>query len=197
VTSPLYALPTSDLLCYEKDLDQARELMATAGESDGFTMNTIVANAEPPTALSEAQSIQSQLAEIGITVEIESMELSVYVDRWLNGEFDSAVALNSGFPDPYQTYVRYWMENSQFRNTAGYGDDTLNDLMQQARAESDIAARTEIFNALERHLTEVAPWVWLYTGNFYVAYQPYVSGYVGYPTGSLIALAQVSLERPA
>jgi peptide/nickel transport system substrate-binding protein len=197
VTSPAYALPLSDLFCYSKDLDKANELMAAAGESDGFTLKMIVANAEPPTALSEAQSIQAQLAEIGITVEIESMELGAYVDRWLAGDFESAVALNSGFPDPYQTYVRYWMENSQFRNVAGYYNEELDSLMQQGRAESDPAARTEIFNQLQLQLTEDAPWIWLYTGNSYVAYQSNITGFVGYPTGALYSLAKVTVDRSA
>lgn len=197
VTSPAYALPNDELFCYTKDLDKARELMAAAGEEDGFTLPMIAANAEPPTALNEAQSIQAQLAEIGITVEIESMELQAYVDRWLAGDFASAVALNSGFPDPYQTYVRYWMENSQFRNVAGYFDQALNDLMAQGRAESDPDARHAIFADLQRRLTEEAPWIWLYTGYSYTAQQSYVSGYVGFPTGSLISLAEVSVDRSA
>lgn len=197
VTSPAYALPNDELFCYTKDLDRARELMAQAGLEDGFTLPMMAANAEPPTALSEAQSIQSQLAEINITVEIESLELGVYVDRWLAADFDSAVALNSGFADPYQTYNRYWTDNGNFVEVAGYHDQELNDLMAQGRAESDPAARFEIFADFQRKITEASPWIWLYTGYNYAALQPYVSGFVGYPNGSLISLAEVSIDRPA
>ena len=197
MTAPACEVPTDELFCYSKDLDKARELMAAAGMEDGFTLPMIVANAEPPTALSEAQSIQAQLAEINITVEIESMELSVYVDRWLAGDFASAIALNGGRTDPYSTYVRYWTANGNFVNVAGYGDEELDSLMQQGRVETDPAARYDIFKELSLQLTEKNPWIWLYTGNAYTAQQPYVSGYVGYPTGSLISLAQVSIERPA
>jgi len=103
LTIPAYQVDTSGFFCYQKDLDRARELMAGV---EPFTIKAIVANAEPPTALSEAQSIQAQLAEIGITLEIEPLELSVYVDRWLAGDFDSAIALNGGRPDPYTMYAR-------------------------------------------------------------------------------------------
>ena len=197
VTSPAFALPNDELYCYTKDLDRARELMAQAGMEEGFTLPMMAANAEPPTALNEAQSIQAQLAEINITVEIESLELQTYVDRWLAGDFDSAVALNSGFADPYQTYVRYWTDGANFAGVAGYADQALNDLMAQARAESDPAVRHDIFADFQRQITEAAPWIWLYTGYGYTAQQPYVSGYVGYPTGSLISLAEVSIDRPA
>jgi peptide/nickel transport system substrate-binding protein len=199
VTGPLtmaaYALDPSELFCYEKDLDRARELMAEAGYEDGFTLNVIAANAEPPTALSEAQSIQAQLAEINIAVEIESLELSVYVDRWLAGDFEAAVALNGGRPDPYTMYARYWQSTGNLNNVAGYIDETLDELMEAGRTEVDPEARYEIFAQFQRHLAEMAPWVWLYAGYEYTAQQQYVEGFVPSPTDSIISLAQVRLNR--
>jgi peptide/nickel transport system substrate-binding protein len=180
--------------CYQKDLDKARELLAQAGESDGFSIKVIAATAEPPTALSEAQSIQAQLAEIGITVEIESLELSVYVDRWLAGDFDAAVALNGGRPDPYTMYARYWTKAGNLQVVANYIDDTLDELMAQGRAETDPQKRYDIFAEFQKHLVEVAPWIWLYNDFEYTAQQPYVTGFVPMPTDSLYSFAQVKLE---
>jgi len=195
LTMPAFALPTSELFCYEKDLDKARELLASVGLEDGFTLPVIVANAEPPTALSEAQSIQAQLAEINIAVEIEALELSVYVDRWLNADFTACVALNGGRTDPYTMYARYWQYGARFEQVAGYVDDELDSLMKQAQAETDPEARLEIFHELERQLTEKAPWIWLYNGFKYTAYQPYVKGWEPIDNDSLYFLHEVSLER--
>lgn len=195
LTIPAYQLPTSEYFCYEKDVEKAKELMAQAGMTDGFTLKVIAANAEPPTALSEAQSIQAQLAEIGITVEIESLELSVYVDRWLAADFDAAVALNGGRPDPYTMYARYWTKAGNLNTVAGYIDDTLDELMAQGRAETDPQKRFEIFAEFQKHLVEMAPWVWLYNGYEYTAQQPYVKDFVPMPTDSLISFAQVKLEK--
>ena len=197
LTQPAFQIPNDQLFCYSRDLDKAKQLMADAGMSDGFTLKMIAANAEPPVALSEAQNIQAQLADINITVEIESLELNVYVDRWLNADFDSAVALNGSGPDPYTTYNRYWLKDGRFAKTAGYGDDTLQSLMEQGRAETDPAKRLDIFTQLQQHLAEVSPWIWLYRGYDYTAQQPYVSGFVPYPTDSLISLAKVTMDRPA
>lgn len=195
LTIPLYQVDTSELFCYQKDIDRAKELMAQAGLEDGFTLNVIVANAEPPTALSEAQNIQEQLAEINITVEIEALELSVYVDRWLAGDFMAAVALNGGRPDPYTMYARYWIKDAQFANTAGYIDDTLDALMKQGQVETDTAARYDVFAQFQQHITEMAPWIWLYTGYLYTGQQNYVTGYVPNPTGSIFALSQVQMNK--
>ena len=195
LTMPAYALPVEDLFCYEQDLDRARELMEAAGMADGFDLTIMAANAEPPTALTEAQTIQAQLAEININVEIEPLELGVYVDKWLAGDFAGAVALNSGFADPYTMYSRYWQNEAQFQNTAGYLDDTLDDLMKRGQVETDIEARREIFNEFQLHLAETSPWIWLYSGFVYTAQQPYVEGFVPDPNGFFYGLSQITLNR--
>jgi peptide/nickel transport system substrate-binding protein len=194
LTIPAYAVPLDEYFCYTKDLAKAQELMAASGV-EPFTITVIAASAEPPTALSEAQSIQAQLAEIGITVEIEPLELSVYVDRWLKGDFDAAVALNGGRVDPYPMYARYWTKTGNLQIVANYIDDTLDTLMQQGRAEPDPAARYEIFAEFQKHLVEMAPWIWLYNGYEYTAQQPYVTGFEPNPTDSLYSLAWTRLDR--
>jgi len=82
MTQPSFDGTASSLFCYTPRPRQAKALMATAGMSAGFTLKMIAANSEPPTALSEAQNIQAQLADINITVEIESLELNV---TWIAG----------------------------------------------------------------------------------------------------------------
>lgn len=194
LTIPAYQVAASEFFCYEKDLARAQELMAQAGV-EPFTLKVIVASAEPPTALSEAQSIQAQLAEIGITLEIEPLELSVYVDRWLAGDFDAAVALNGGRPDPYTMYVRYWTSTGNLQKVANYIDETLDELMAAGRAEPSFEGRLAIFTQFQQHLTEVSPWIWLYNGFEYTAQQSYVSGFTPNPNDSLYSFAQVQLNR--
>ena len=195
VTGPLtmasFALPPEDLFCYEKDLEKARELMAQAGMEDGFTLPVIAANAEPPVATANAQSIQAQLAEINITVEIEPLEFGNYVDRWLAADFTAAIALNGGRIDPYTMYSRYWQVDARFQDTAGYIDDTLDELMKAGRVETDPDTRFEIFRDLQTHLAETSPWVWLYAGFTYTAHQSNVSGWTPSANDSLYYLSSV------
>jgi len=114
LTMPAFARDPSTLFCYEQDVEKAKALMAEAGV-DGFTAKVIAATGEPPTAAAEAQVIQSQLAEIGIKLDIKMMELNVYVDAWLKGDFDMAIALNGGRADPYTMYNRYWTKAGNLR----------------------------------------------------------------------------------
>jgi peptide/nickel transport system substrate-binding protein len=192
LTIPAYASDPATLFCYHPDLARAKQLMAQAGYPDGFTATVIGANGEPPTAAADAQVLQSQLARIGVKLNIQMMELNVYVDRWLKGDFDMAVAENGGRADPYTMYNRYWTKAGNLQKVSNYTDDTLDSLLQQGRAETDPAKRHDIFARFEAHLAEVSPWIWLYTANTYTAQLPTVTGFVPTPTGSLFGLSRVS-----
>lgn len=193
LTMPAFATDPSELFCYTQDLDKAKALMEEAGYADGFSAKVMAATGEPPTAAAEAQVIQSQLAEIGIDLDIEMMELNVYIDRWLKGDFDMAVALNGGRTDPYTMYNRYWTKDGNLNHVAHYIDDELDTLMNEGRVETDPANRKEIFAEFSKHITEVSPWVWLYTGYSYTASTDKVKGFEATPTGSLFGLTAVTI----
>lgn len=194
LTMPGYTSDASTLFCYKKDIAKAKKLMADAGFANGFSATVIAANGEPATAAAEAQVIQSQLAEIGVKLDIKMMELNVYVDAWLKGDFDMAVALNGGRADPYSMYNRYWTKTGNLQKVANYIDDTLDSLMQKGRVETDPAKRKAIFAEFEKHLVEVSPWVWMYTSYSYTAQQKTVSGFEPTPEGSLFGLSKVTLK---
>ena len=194
LTIPLYRTDPSQLFCYKRDVAKAKKLLADAGQPDGFSAEVIVASGEPATAAAEAQVIQSQLAEIGVKLNIKVMELNVYVDRWLKGDFDMAVAINGGSADPYTMYNRYFTKTGNLQKVANYIDDTLDSLMQKGRVETNPANRKEIFAAFEKHLAEMSPWIWLYTSYVYTAEQKTVDGFEPTPTGSLFGLTRVSLK---
>lgn len=193
LTMPAFAQDPANLFCYEQDIEKAKALMAESG-ADGFTAKVIAATGEPPVAASEAQVLQAQLTEIGIKLEIEMMELNVYVDAWLAGDFDMAVAQNGGRPDPYPMYNRYFTKEGNLVKVSNFVDDELDSLMKQGQAETDPAKRVEIFQAFESRLAEQSPWLWLSTGYSYTAQTKAVSGFEPSPTGTLFGLTKVSVE---
>lgn len=194
LTMPAYAVDPSTLFCYEQDIEKAKALMAESGV-DGFTAKVIAATGEPPVASAEAQVLQSQLAEIGVKLEIELMELSVYVDRWLAGDFDMAVAQNGGRADPYPMYNRYFTKDGNLQKVSNFSDDEIDSLLQQGRVETDLAKRKEIFAKFEHRITELAPWVWLSTSNTYTAQLKTLSGFEPSATGTLFGLTKVTLGQ--
>lgn len=194
-TSPAYESdPYAGLPCEGQDLDLAQDLMTEAGHEDGFSLETIVITGEYETAISEAQSLQSQLGEIGVELELEQLETNVYVDRWLEADFEAAVALNGGRPDPHQMYARYFMSDGNLNDVATYSDPELDELFAQGRAETDEAARAEIYEQISQHLLDASPWAWVFTGYEYRVLQPGVEGFTNSPTGSLKSLRSVSVD---
>ena len=91
-------------------------------------------------------------------------------------------------------YNRYWTKTGNLQKVANYIDDDLDTQMNAARVETDPAKRKAIFAAFEKHITEVSPWIWLYTPVTYVAERSNVQGFVPTPTGTLFGLSAVTLK---
>lgn len=194
-TSPFYQAPLDDLFCYQKDIAKAKQLLADAGLSTGITFKIMAAADEPPTAVNEAQSIQAQLKEIGIETEIETLELGVYVDRWLKTDFDAVVALNGGNPDPDIMFYRYWHSTGNLNKVAAYNSSDLDALLDEGKVTLDPEQRKGVYMQVQKVLAEESPWVWLYVGYEYRIMQSYVKDFTPMPNGSMQYLNSVWLNK--
>lgn len=193
ITSPAYKSDPESRPCPERDLDKAAEYLDEAGKSGGVTINAIVSQGEYATSVNEAQSLKAQLAEADITLEIEVLESGAYVDRWIAADFDAAVALNGGRPDPDGMYGRYFTSTGNLNAVAGYSSPELDELFAEGRQSSDQAEREEIYTQVSDHLEENAAWIWLFTSYSYTATASTVEGFTPMPNGSLQYLRTTSL----
>lgn len=194
-TIPAFASdPYAGLPCDGHDPELAQQMLDDAGVETPITLNTIVMTGGYATAVNEAQSLQSQLNAIGVELELEQLESNVYVDRWLAGDFDAAVALNGGRPDPHLMYVRYFTSDGNLNEVAQYSSDELDQLFAEGKAETDDGARAAIYDQISTQLLEASPWAWVFNGHEYRLVQPEVSGFTPNPTGSLKSLRSVSLD---
>ncbi|HIY00626.1 MAG TPA: ABC transporter substrate-binding protein [Candidatus Blautia faecipullorum] len=71
---------------YGYDLEKAKELMAQSEYPDGFTTKLYASNENTALYTSIGVAVQSQLAEIGIEVEIELLEPAVWVETFMNAQ---------------------------------------------------------------------------------------------------------------
>src|SRR5712692_8455547 len=102
-----YALPTSQYPLYTRDVAKAKQLLQQANVGPiEFTMLT--QTTEPTYAKDIAQLVQAELAEIGVKMNIQTLEFTQWVDRWLKADFDMAPGLNGGGPDPDFYIFRYF-----------------------------------------------------------------------------------------
>lgn len=141
---------------YEYDLDQARQLLADAGYADGFSFRVITS--EMDGYRRSYESIQNQLAQIGVDMQIEVVDhssmhsqiredvnpLIVYIawrpnaDVYLNRFFHSdSIVVTGAAPD------------TNFSHYAA-----IDDLIEQARGETDPAAQEELWKQAQIQLME-------------------------------------------
>jgi peptide/nickel transport system substrate-binding protein len=189
-----YALPTSQYPLYTRDVAKAKQLLQEAGVGPvSFTMLT--QTTEPAYAKDIAQLVQAQLAEAGITMKIETLEFTQWVDRWLKADFDMAPGLNGGGPDPDFYLFRYFTDDGNLNFVTSYKNPISSDAIKQARATTDVAKRKDLYATAQKELVNGVPFVWLYVGRDYVATLPTTKGFTHLPTGSIIYLRQAWLDK--
>jgi peptide/nickel transport system substrate-binding protein len=182
ITSPAYLSDPSARPCPEKDVERAKQYLADAGYPDGgIQIGTIVSQGEYATSVAEAQSLQAQLAEVGIDLQIEAMEIGTYVDRWLAPDFDTAVALNGGRPDPDVMYGRYFPSTGNLNQIASYNSPELDELFARGKATSDPAERQQIYDEISRVLEDNAVWLWMFSSYNYAATTEDVTNFTPMP----------------
>jgi peptide/nickel transport system substrate-binding protein len=200
VTGPIapaltnYALPTSQYPLYTRDVAKAKQLLTEANVGPiSFTMLT--QTTEPVYAKDIAQLVQAQLAEIGVTMKIETLEFTQWVERWLKADFDMAPGLNGGGPDPDFYIFRYFTDDGNLNFVTSYKNPISSDAIKAGRATTDVAKRKELYTTAQKELVNGVPFIWLYVGRDYNAMLPTTKGFIHLPTGSVIYLRQTWLDK--
>ncbi len=191
---PFYALPVTEYPLYRRDVARARQLLQEAGVGP-VELTMLTQTTEPVYAKDIAQIVQQQLGEAGIKLNIELLEFGQWVQRWLKADFELAPGLNSGQPDPDFYLFRYFTGDGNLSFVHSYRNEAASDAIKRARTLLDPARRRELYAVAQRELVNGVPFVWLYVGRDYVAFQNTTRGFVHLPTGSVVYLRQTWLDR--
>ncbi|MGW0788125.1 ABC transporter substrate-binding protein [Streptomyces sp. NPDC002911] len=150
------------------DVTKAKKLLAEAGYAKGFSFTLDTPNYDPhPTA---ATFIRSQLAKVGITVEINT----ITPDEWY-----TKVYKNHDFTATLQEHVNdrdlVWYGNPDFY--WGYDNPQVTKWVEQAEEASSTAEQAELLKEVNRKTAEDAASDWLYLYPQIVVANNQVSGY--------------------
>jgi ABC-type transport system substrate-binding protein len=136
------------------DLDQARELLADAGLADGLSIRGLTYTGTAQTRLMEV--MQAQLAEIGIDMSVETMEVGSATSRFFEDlGYDMYCAGWSGRPDPSQTANSLFAPDA-FYNAGKYESPGMAEALEEAGATLGQDARAEAFSEVVRLTQEDA-----------------------------------------
>lgn len=194
ITSPQYRSDPDAQPCPDQDLAKAKQYLAKAGRPNGFSLELMTSQGLYSTAVDEAQNIQAQLGKVGIKVDVETLDSNAYVDRWLAGDFDAAIALNGGSSDPNTMYARYFTSKGSFNKVAGYSSPTLDRLFAQGVATTDTSARKPVYDKISQELVDNAAWVWLFTPKDYIVASKDVHGLEHRTDASIATLWKASVS---
>ena len=200
VTGPIapaltqFALPVSQYPSYTRDVSKAKQLLQDANVGPiEFTMLT--ETSEPAYAKDIAQLVQQQLAEVDIKMNIELLDFQQWVDRWLKADFDMAPGLNGGQADPDYYVFRYFTVDGNLNFVTSWKNQTVSDAIKQARTTNDATRRKSLYQTVQTGLVDGSPFIWLYVGRDYIAYQTTTKDFVHIPTGNIAYLRQTWLNK--
>ena len=128
-----------------------------------------------------AAVIQQQLAEVGITVELEPIEwASWYTDVYQGREFESTLV---GFDTSVLTasgMLQRWTSNAD-KNMINYSNADYDAAFAAAQASQDDAEQTELYKQCLEILSDTAANVYIQDLAEYVVIHPSLEGYEFYP----------------
>jgi len=179
VLSPLITPGTSpDIPWYEYDPEAAKALLAEAGYADGLEVTLSyrnVARTYMPLPDKVAQEVQGQLAEIGVTVKINQMESTAFLDSVTSGkEGLYLLGGNMDYPDPADTF------NYNFGNPTkvsfGTVDQALYDEVIAAARLSDPDQRQAHYQVANQMIKDTIPLIPLAHGTSATVFRTNVEG---------------------
>ncbi|MDR1885121.1 MAG: ABC transporter substrate-binding protein [Synergistaceae bacterium] len=162
---------------YERDVERAKQLMAEAGYGDGFEVDGYIRseqmNGTPGRTL---LAIQSQLREIGISINIVQVDAASWSDIRRSGKIPLYIGTwYTDFPDP-DGFINSYLYSSNARTLSNnYNSPEFDKLLDDARSTSDSAKREDLYKKADRLASRVDfAVVPLFHENMFYLCKPYV-----------------------
>lgn len=168
------------------DVAAAKEELSKSAFPDGFSTKLLVASGNS-TRAQEAQIIQAAGQAIGIKIEIESIELAAFRERFF--AYDFAAMLNSGQADSPEanSIIAFQTDPEGFSKSywTHYTNDEVTKLLYEGQKTADGDARAEIYSKLLQTLADEVPYIPLYYPDVLKGARSSADGLVVLPNGSI------------
>ncbi|MBF6605646.1 MAG: hypothetical protein IVW53_08715 [Chloroflexi bacterium] len=137
------------------DLVKAKAQLAAAGITTPFTIKYL-GLPQYPELLKTGEVVRDQLKAIGINLTIEQVDVSVWFDRFTKGNYEITSAYQERTIDPDNFYAIVLRTGGSI-NTTFYSNPQLDQLIDQARSQTDVAKRKDLYVAIRQIVFEDAP----------------------------------------
>lgn len=177
----------------EYNPEKAKELLEEAGYADGFDLNLITFNAartHTPEPSKTGEAIQAYLAEVGIRVEVQILEIATLLTQCKNAQCDLYL---TGFQpliaDPWTIiYTQFDSRRTELgaaNNYAFYRNPELDALNDLADLSTDDEERAEIYRQAQEIIYRDMVRVDIADGNVILGLRQEVKGFTTSPIATL------------
>jgi len=169
------------------DVAKAKAELAQSSKPGGFTTTLLIASGNPnQTAI--AQVLQSELKDIGITMEIKQLDPTANKQARLASDFDMAIsAWTMDIPDPDE-WTSFAVDPDGGAKSAftSYDNPAVIAVNKQAQKETDSGKRQELYSQLQQQTSQDAFLAYLYYSPYVYATTDAVKGFHVTPLGNYL-----------
>jgi peptide/nickel transport system substrate-binding protein len=159
------------------DLEEAQRLVQEYEDETGQPLEFTYTTTNGQATVEQAQLLQEQAEEAGMTVEIVTEDQSTLIDRAIEGNFQAQGWRNHPGGDPDLQY-NWWKTDSPV-NFGKFEDPEIDRLLDEGRTTADTDERQQIYEDLNRRFAEQVHNVWLWYTPWTVATAPEIHGVPG------------------
>ncbi len=177
--SPYYA---QDVKPPARDVAKAKELLKQSGVKLPVTFTMMTPTNSDSMQLAEV--LQAMSGEAGFDMKIQATEFSAALDTADRGDFEGFLQAWSGRVDPDGNLFNFVHKGGPL-NSGHYADAQVDELLDQGRAETDIAARRALYSKVATKLAQDQPMTYIYSPKNIVGMSAKVAGFRPIPDGMI------------
>ncbi|MBW3642042.1 MAG: ABC transporter substrate-binding protein [Actinobacteria bacterium] len=176
ISPDLVTFYSDDVVVHPPDAERARTLLADAGAAD-----LALTFVHDPSVARLAAVLKDQLDQIGIDLQLVSLERNAWIDRLYKAkDFDLSYTNFENGPDPAIGVHRAFLSSNigpvPFSNAAQYRNPEVDDLLTRAGTTVDTDERVKLYDEFQKIVSEELPYLYLYQVDRGVLYRSEFGG---------------------
>lgn len=171
------------LFAPKQDIAKAKQLLKEAGFGDGLSVEYL-GLPQYPELLKTGQVLRDQLKEIGIDMTIKQVDVSVWYDAFVKGDYSITSAYQERTIDPDNFYSLVLKSGGPI-NSTGYSNKDVDALIEKAAASDKDDERKGLYRQIREITSKDAPLIFVHFETLHYLMNSNVAGSAITPTLSL------------
>ena len=120
--------------------------------------------------------MREQLKQVGITMNIKQVDVSIWFDAFVKGNYQITSAYQERTIDPDNFYALVIRSGRRRSTPPAYSNPQVDELIDQARVETDDAARKQLYQQIRQIVYDDSPIIYAHYETINYLMNPNVTG---------------------